>query len=340
MPALKRVLTALLAASVASLVPVADASASIEDFGPAETRQSGSRTLGGIASHVAFSVKGAPSGGRRQTGTLRPVTPWSPPPCWYEPYWRARDFKKFMEAQWLMHSAAGGDDVALTADKERLSGGHPYKDFNVAKNADGMWWTAIDNPTIDGDATASDCTRRPFWVDKGEVPDVPGAIGPEMLAGLAYQRTEVPGTEVSMAPDNGTKVNLPTWVWLDRAAFKPVSATASLPEAGLWATATAKPVSLRIDPGTGEAATYPASGECAIEGGSIGEPYARGRAGETPPCGVSYLRSSGGAPYQLGATLTWRMSWRGSGGTSGDLPDGAFGAARDVVVQEIQAVNR
>ncbi|WP_063792559.1 hypothetical protein [Streptomyces atriruber] len=304
-----------------------------------ETHEASARTGGqSIASKVAFTIRGA--AGTKSPGTLTPTTTWTPPPCWYEPYWKARDFKKFMQAKWLMHSAAGGDGAELASDQARLNGGHPYKDFNVAKNDDGMWWTAIDNTTLAGDATATECTRDPFWVDKGDVPDVPRAISPEMLAGLAYQETQVPGTDVSMAPGGGTKVGLPTWIWLDRAEPKAVSATARLPEAGLWATATAEPVSLRVDPGTSEAETYPASGECVIEGGSIGEPYARGKARETPPCGVRYLRASGDASYELGATLTWRMSWKGSGGTSGDLPDGAFGTGRAIAVQEIQAVNR
>ncbi|MCF2125940.1 hypothetical protein L1I79_05745 [Strepomyces sp. STD 3.1] len=44
--------------------------------------------------------------------------------------------------------------------------------------------------------------------------------------------------------------------------------------------------------------------------GRIGEPYAKGKAEETPPCGVK------------------------------TLPDGEFGGEQDVIVQEIQAVNR
>ncbi|MFI9750573.1 MULTISPECIES: hypothetical protein [Streptomyces] len=39
-------------------------------------------------------------------------------------------------------------------------------------------------------------------------------------------------------------------------------------------------------------------------------------------------------------TVTWEIDWTGSGGAGGDLPDGTFGATQDVVVQEIQAVNR
>jgi hypothetical protein len=34
------------------------------------------------------------------------------------------------------------------------------------------------------------------------------------------------------------------------------------------------------------------------------------------------------------------ISWTSSTGQGGDLPNGTFGADQDVVVQEIQAVNR
>ncbi|CAM5393800.1 hypothetical protein STENM327S_06935 [Streptomyces tendae] len=61
-----------------------------------------------------------------------------------------------------------------------------------------------------------------------------------------------------MAPAGATKVNLPTWAWLDGAEFKPVSVTASVEEIGISATATAEPVSLQIKPGTPDAETYPA----------------------------------------------------------------------------------
>jgi enoyl reductase len=74
--------------------------------------------------------------------------------------------------------------------------------------------------------------------------------------------------------------------------------------------------------------------------GRIGAPYEKGKADETPPCGVKYLRSSGDGTFPLQATVTWEIHWTGSGGAGGDLPDGTFGASQDVVVQEIQAINR
>jgi enoyl reductase len=98
---------------------------------------------------------------------------------------------------------------------------------------------------------------------------------------------------------------------------------------------------LKIEPGTADATTFPASGVCEIHGGRIGVAYAKGKADETPSCGVTYSRSSGGSSYKLRATITWKIHWTGTGVTGEKpLPDGTFGATQEVVVQEIQAVNR
>ncbi|MEV7147305.1 hypothetical protein AB0O05_12520 [Streptomyces sp. NPDC093084] len=87
------------------------------------------------------------------------------------------------------------------------------------------------------------------------------------------------------------------------------------------------------DCNTGDAGTYPASGVCTPNAdGSIGEKYARGDADRVPSCGIRYLRSSGHGTYHLKATITWRISWNGSGGAGGDLPDGTFGTTQDIAV--------
>jgi len=86
---------------------------------------------------------------------------------------------------------------------------------------------------------------------------------------------------------------------------------AGLPGTGLWAETAAKPVALHLDPGTEDAETYPASGHCEISAdGSIGTPYTRGSADRTPPCGIRYLRASGGEPYRLVASITCGLDLR------------------------------
>ncbi|MFD6292060.1 hypothetical protein [Streptomyces sp. NPDC060205] len=47
------------------------------------------------------------------------------------------------------------------------------------------------------------------------------------------------------------------------------------------------------------------------------------------------------ALYQLQATVTWKISWTGTGvNDPQDLPQGEFAADQDVIVQEIQSIDR
>ncbi|MGW4735833.1 hypothetical protein ACWEQC_42945 [Streptomyces shenzhenensis] len=288
-------------------------------------------TVGG----VLFDRSKNGSGG--SVGALTSTTSWTPPPCWYAPKYTPDQLKEQLEPIWAAESTGYEWDAQQ---RDRYVEGHPYTDFNKDKADKGYWWDSyVDKSFPPG---WDKCTKPFFWVDKGDPPpaDVENAVTPEVLAELAYAEIRVPGTEVTLAPANTTKVNLPTWAWLDAAEFKPVSVTASVPVIGIEATATAEPVSLKIDPGTGDAETYPASGVCEINNGRIGEPYAKGKSDRTPPCGVKYLRSSGNGSYPLKATITWEIHWTGTGGAGGDLPEGTFGATQNVVVQEIQAVNR
>jgi enoyl reductase len=279
------------------------------------------------------------NGSGQSAGPVTPTTTWTPPACYYAPKYTPAKLKAYLEPIWEAESTGYEWDAQQ---RDRYVNGHPYKDFNKSKTGKGYWWDSYVTPGREGDPGALACTKPIFWVDTGTAPpaDIPQAVTPKVLAELAYNEVRVPSTQVTLAPAGTTKVNLPTWVWLDGANFKPVSVTASVPLLGISATATAEPYSLKIDPGTPDAVTYPASGVCELRNGKIGEPYAHGRADETPPCGVKYLRSSGNGSYPLKATITWKIHWKGSDGNGGDLPDGTFGATQDVTVQEIQAVNR
>ncbi|MYS92620.1 MULTISPECIES: hypothetical protein [Streptomyces] len=280
------------------------------------------------------------NGSGESAGAVTSTTSWNPPACYYAPKYTPKEIESQMRQVW--ESSAPSPEWSLKT-KNYFVKGKPYKDFNKDKEGEGYWWDAYTTEGHEADPAAQDCDEMPFWVDKGDAPpaEVPQAITSEMLAQLAYAEIRVPSTKVELAPEGTTKVNLPTWAWLDTAEFKPVSVTARVPLLGIEATTTAEPVALKITPGTDDAVTYPASGACQNADGSIGEPYARGKAGQTPPCGVKYLRSSGDGSYKLQATVTWKIQWTGTG-MNGEqtLPDGTFGAEQDVVVQEIQAVNR
>jgi enoyl reductase len=306
-----------------------------------ETQVTGNQqgqTVSATAGAVVFDRSRNGSG--QSAGTVTSTTTWTPPACYYAPKYSPEELKAHLEPIWQAESTGYQWDAEQ---RDRYVEGHPYKDFNKEKSGKGYWWDSYVTKGREGDPGALACDKPPFWVDKGAPPpaDVPEAITPEMLAQLAYAEIRVPSTEVDLAPAGATKVNLPTWAWLDGAAFKPVSVTASVPLLGIQATTTAEPVALELDPGTPDAETYPASGTCRITGDRIGEPYTAGKAAETPPCGVRYLRSSGDGTFPLRATITWKIHWTGTG-VAGEqsLPDGTFGAEQAVTVQEIQAVNR
>ncbi|MFE9941366.1 hypothetical protein [Streptomyces hirsutus] len=279
------------------------------------------------------------NGSGQKAGQVSSATSWTPPACYYAPKYTPDQLQKHLEPIWEAESTGYQWDAAQ---RDRYVKGHPYTDFNKDKADEGYWWDSYVTAGREGEPGALDCDKPIFWVDENNDPpaDIPQAVTPEILAQLAYAEIRVPSTEVDLAPEGTTKVNLPTWAWLGAAQFKPVSVTASVPLLGIEATTTAEPVSVEIEPGTPDAETYPASGVCDIQNGRIGEPYAKGKADGTPPCGVKYLRSSGDDSYELTATVTWKIEWTGTGGAGGDLPDGDFGATQDVVVQEIQAINR
>ncbi|MFJ1650331.1 hypothetical protein ACIOC2_02730 [Streptomyces sp. NPDC088337] len=292
-------------------------------------------TISATAGGVVFDR--SKNGTGRSAGPVAPVSSWTPPACWYAPKYTPEQLQKYLEPIWEAESTGYEWDAAQ---RDRYVDGHPYKDFNKDKAGKGYWWDSYVNK--DFPPGWDKCEEPIFWVDQGAAPpaNIENAVTPRILAELAYNEIRVPGTEVTLAPAGATKVNLPTWAWLDGARFRPVSVTASVPVLGISATTTAEPVSLRIDPGTADAETYPASGVCEIVGDRIGEAYAKGKADRTPPCGVKYLRSSGDGSYRLRATITWKIHWTGTGVAGGELPEGTFGATQDVMVQEIQAVNR
>ncbi|KPH97460.1 hypothetical protein OK074_6488 [Actinobacteria bacterium OK074] len=304
---------------------------------PSTSANTNGDTVSVTAGGVVFDR--SKNGTGSSTGALKSTTSWTPPPCWYAPAYTPAQLEAHLTPIWAVDSTGYEWDAKQ---RDYYVNGNPYKDFNKAKAGDGYWWDAyVDESFPPGwDSCFSD---EMFWVDKGDPPPATkkNAVTPQVLAELAYGQIRVPGTKVTLAPAGTTKVNLPTWAWLDATEFKPVSVTASVPVLGITATATATPYSLEIDPGTTDAVTYPASGVCTFgDNDQIGEAYAKGKSDETPPCGVKYLRSSGDSSFPLKATITWHIRWTGTG-VAGEktLPDGIFGATQNVVVQEIQAVN-
>ncbi|MGW6026427.1 hypothetical protein [Streptomyces sp. NPDC055099] len=352
-----------LAAGAAVLVVGATGTAYADDLPggttqpPATEKPSGNADNGtlsaGVSSIQLSYPKGGGSGGEK--GNLAPIDPnWEPPACWYEPAFTSAELKKFVDTDgggdvgiheswwgkglWTDHYRDGkpADNFDMNEPKNSVADG--YEDYNEGKK--GRFWRGV--APDDTDPKSWDCGRIMFWVDAGEIPDDPHAPTPKMLAEYAYDKVKVPDTEVELKPEAKSTVNLPTWVWLDKGTFKEVSVRAELPNTPLWAETTATPKSLHLEPGTADAETFPASGECEInEDGSIGTPYTKGKSKQDPPCGINYLRATDGKPYELKASITWEISWEGSDNDGKHmLPEGTFETTQDMDVQEIQSINR
>ncbi|MEU9183959.1 hypothetical protein AB0D14_05205 [Streptomyces sp. NPDC048484] len=321
----------------------------------ASSDQQGGKDDTGIYAAASVQYSGAVTKNGNAGNVASADVNWTPPPCWYAPYKGAKDFKKEMSAN--LKRAMNGPGMAGTAgsalsEVERhyesdfgWTDTPGYKDYNVDKDGKGMFWASVENPNEPDYLKRTACSDLPFWVDNGEPPPPQHeeAITPKMLSALAYQHMELPGTKVTLAPEAIAKVNLPTWAWLDEAVFDEVQATATVnaPGFNIEATTTATPKSLTLNPGTTDATTIPTDGGCPIVDGKIGEPYAKGKAKETPPCGIVYRRSSGGETFPLKASLTWEISWTGTGQAEPvGMPNGTIEATQNITVEEIQSVNR
>jgi hypothetical protein len=174
--------------------------------------------------------------------------------------------------------------------------------------------------------------RPPVWI--ADRPSAPGANpepDPAELARTAYNQLRLPSPAIEANPGGEQLVGLPTWLWLDRGGWAPVSATASVP--GVSVTATARPVSADWSLGDGTSVTCTGAGT----------PYpasARPKSA-SPTCGHTYRTSSAGQPgstFRVSATVKWIVTWTGAGqgGTFPALTTTSTAAFR---VAESEALN-
>jgi hypothetical protein len=288
------------------------------------------------------------STGENNPGPLTSSTPWTPPACYYAPLYTPAEFERYWN-DWFRDKTTPPwvpEDVTAMRDSHEARFGEDgeFPDYNKEKQGDGMFWMRVVNQNHPDRAERFACEYRIFWVDFTDPPPVePGVVDTVTLAELAWEKTRVPDTEVSLNPAglDAQKVNLATWLWLDEGEFAEVSVRAELDGYGIWTETTARPTKLTVRPGTGDATTHPSSGVCEIRDGRIGEPYGPGKAGKTPPCGVTYRRATpDGGSYPLSATLTWEVTWRDYLGNTGTLPDGEFATTIDIGVEEVQTIVR
>ncbi len=140
-------------------------------------------------------------------------------------------------------------------------------------------------------------------------------ITPQELLAEAERQLQIPQLTAATAPPRGRDglVGLPEWFWIPRSQWHPVTSTVSV--GPVWATVTASPGQVSFSPGPG------------LPGVSCpgpGAPYNRRlpASAQHTSCSYIYDEPSTGQPhnaYPAAVTVTWDVSWAGSGGVGGHI---------------------
>ncbi|MER6062419.1 hypothetical protein ABT167_14740 [Streptomyces sp. NPDC001792] len=152
------------------------------------------------------------------------------------------------------------------------------------------------------------------------------------VAQTAVRRLKLPKPLIHTSPDENFAqvVHVPTWMWVERSSWGPVSASASVE--GVTVTATARPRRAVWSMGEGGRVVCQGPGTPYLAAYSPQEP--------SPDCGYTYQRASVSAPgraYPVSVQVTWDVEWHG-GGQTGVVPGLVMTAERRLVVDEVQTV--
>jgi hypothetical protein len=220
------------------------------------------------------------------------------------------------------------DRCAVNSYTNVVSGVTPPTSPPAGADPGGRWVYMIcgenDNPAVGAFAVAG------AWVwTRAAVP----AADPRQLAQQAADELRPRAPVVDYAPrhhtgsPDATLVGLKTYVWLDQASLQTASKRVSA--GGAWAQATVIVQSVSIDPGDG---TAPVS---CPDGGIPYDPHFP-LDQQAADCWHMFTRSGS---FQLRVSVTWAVTWFGSGGARGTLAPITVTGNVPVPVQEVQTVN-
>jgi hypothetical protein len=158
----------------------------------------------------------------------------------------------------------------------------------------------------------------------------PAVVDPAVLARQAESMLNLPSVEIRINPAGNQLVQLPTWLSLDPASWRPQSATASVP--GVNVTAIATPTKAVWSMGDGNSVICHGPGTAWTLGT---DPKAT-----SPDCGYTYRHSSAAAAtgaFTVSVTISWNVTWAGAG-QNGTVPGLTTTGAEQVRVAESQAL--
>lgn len=175
--------------------------------------------------------------------------------------------------------------------------------------------------------------EKPYLVVADAPPEggVP-VVDPWVLAQEARERLVLPEPALGFSPEGSQVVQLASWLWVDPAGWRPVSASASA--GSVTATVTAVPVATRWDMGNGDVV--------ACDGPGVVYQRRWAERPEMTDCKYTYRHSSAGLPglaYEVSGSVQWQLSWAASGAPGGgDLGLVVMTTTVPLRVDEIQAV--
>ncbi|MHB1928449.1 MAG: hypothetical protein ACYCUG_03310 [Acidimicrobiales bacterium] len=164
----------------------------------------------------------------------------------------------------------------------------------------------------------------PFWVTGAKPAAVAVQVAPVVVAEEAAKHLGLASPVIEMAPPDGHSqlVEVATWLWVNPAAWHPVTASAS---AGpVTTTATAMPTKVVWDMGDGSTVTCDGPGT----------PYDPSAPNAKTTC--SYTWSTAGS-YTVTATLYWSVTWAAAGAAGGGTLGVQAGPAAAVTVHVVQS---
>lgn len=182
------------------------------------------------------------------------------------------------------------------------------------------------------------------WVPQAEPAGV--RVSPSEAARRAIGRLPLPVPVVHHNPDRmggrpATVVGVKTWWWVSSSSFRVMRQTVRV--GGVWVTVMATPV--RSVWRSGSAATPTVS--CAGPGRAYDA--SRSASSQDTDCFTVYRESSASQPqtgpspndryFTASVTVVWRVTWVGSGGSRGSLPDLSRTTSFPIAVEDVQAVN-
>src|SRR5665213_4353013 len=202
-----------------------------------------------------------------------------------------------------------------------------------------QWQTSKPPGTLDEETCYPSGAVNLIYTAPGQpLPNVaptPGQLAQQALASLTLPNPTTGRGLASTLADGRpySLVRASTWFWTDPGSYKTYSASASV--AGVAATVTVTPGELTFTPGDGSAAvscTGPGTAWTHSDSPWVTSPTR---------CDYSYPHSSYGDPGgELTATygITWRVTWTGTGGVGGVLPDITTTSTSTFAIAEAEAV--